>query len=493
MFRPSAGVYLLCLLWFAPSAAHPADAGGRGPLDRVPGLRDVPTRVPPPEEAEFPALGPGPLALDLERAVALALERNPALKAVEEQIDEVAAGIEEARADALPQLALTSSWSQSRNPAFLNNPDFEDIVRQFPGGNFEPSVQELYSVSGEVSQTIFTFGKIRAAVALARLAGGVVEAQIESARLETALMAAEGYYQLLAAQRAVEVVEAQEKARQEALDVVEARYEIGEATQLELLRARSSLADVGPELAARRGEVAVAESRLRLVLGLPPQTELAPEPVATVEPPSPRGFEELLRDARTERPELVDLALQRQALEKRQEVLHAEAKPQIDFNGYYGRQVRLPENVTDPLFDNWLVSVGLRWEFFDGGRRKGQVAQLESQRQQLGWQLRDLESRIVLDIETALTRYRSAVAALAAARVAAETAREASRVAAETYREGVSLQADLLDAQQREVEAEIRRIDAATTALVEAARLARAIGEYPTETSWAADRETEQP
>lgn len=481
------GFLAVCLLAAALPAVSTAEPPA--PLHRIPGIRDVPARVPPPEETELSPLplgSDGRLTLDLPRAVELALARNPALRAVEEQIDEVAAGIEEARADAFPQLALTSSWSRSRNPAFLNNPDFEEIVEQFPGGEFEPSEQELWSVATELSQSLFTFGKIRAAVELARLAGGVVEAQIEAARLETALAAAEAYYDLVAAEWAVAVVESQEGVRREALKVVEARYEIGDATRLELLRSRSSLAELAPEIASRRGDVEVAASRLRGTLGLPPGTGLATEatgapvtPPAIESLPEPPGLTAVLDRARAERPELADLALQRETLAKRQEILRAEGKPQIDFAGYYGRQVRLPEDVTDPLFADWLVSVGLRWELFDGGRRKGEIAGLESQSQQLGWQLRDLESRIVLEIETALARYRAALARLESAGVAADTAREAARVASETYREGVSLQADLLDAQQREIEAEIQLIDAATRARVEAARLARAVGEYP--------------
>lgn len=481
---PCLGLVCLALLTAGAASAQPPLAGV---VDRIPGLRDVPTSVPPPEEAELPPLplsGPdGTLTLDLQRAIEIALERNPALRAEIERLDEVAAGIEEARADALPQIALNASWSRSRNPAFLNNPDFEEIVRQFPEGSFEPSVQELYSTSVAVEQALFTFGKIRAAVELARLAGGVVDAQVEAARLETALVAAEAYYQALAARRAVTVVEAQQGARQAALDVVEARYDIGEATRLERLRSRSSLAQLGPLLAERRGDVEVAASRLRVALGLPPGVELvlpdeAGDLAAGLEPP--RGLEALLDVALDSRPELADLALQRQALGMQQEVIRADGRPRIDFDGYYGRQVRLPENLDDPLYADWLLSVGLSWEFFDGGRRKGQIAQLESQRQRLGWQLRDLENRVVLEIETALARYRAALAGLEAAEIAAETAREAARVAAATYREGVTLQADLLDAQQREVEAEIQLIDAAYTARLEAARLERAIGRYPT-------------
>lgn len=487
----SLGLVCLALLAAGAASAQPPLADI---VDRIPGLRDVPTSVPPPEEARPEPLAGQPLAIDLETAVDLALARNPALRAEVERIDEVAAGVEEARADALPQIALTASWSRSRNPAFLNNPDFEEIIEQFPGGSFEPSEQELYSLRTELSQALFTFGKIRAAVELARLVGGVVDAQIEAARLETALLAAEAFYQALAARRGVEVVEAQERSRRAALEVVEARYEIGEATRLERLRSRSSLAELGPLLAERRGDVEVAESRLRLTLGLAPEVELSlrePAPAAAGELAAPRGLDALIEAAFAERPELADLALQRQVLDKQQDVIRAEGRPQIDFDGYYGRQVRLPENVTDPLYADWLVAIGLRWELFDGGRRRGQVAQLESQRQQLGWRLLDLENRVVLEIETARARYRAALARLEAAELAAETAREASRVAAETYREGVTLQSDLLDAQQSEVAAEIQLVDAAYGARIEAARLERAVGRYPTSTEPPAPAERE--
>jgi len=454
---------------------------------RIPGLRDVPARVAPPEAWRPEELPVGPLELDLARAVALALERNPALKAAEEQIDEVLGGIEEARAEAFPQLSVVGAWSRSRSPAFLNNPDFEDIVRQFPGGDFRPSEQELWTGNVEVSQPLYTFGKIKAAIRLAELAGGVIDAQVEAARLETALAAAEAFYGQLAAAQAVAVVEAQQQARQEVLEVVEARYEIGEATRLEVLRARSSLAELGPELASRRGDVDVATARLRVTLGLPAATELSLH-AAQGELVTPAELPALVERALDQRPELADLAIQREGLEKQQEVTRADGRPQLDFNGFYGRQVRLTENFTDPLFADWSVTVGMRWELFDGGRRKGQIAQLESQRQQLGWQLRDLEDQILLDIETARASYRAALERLVAAEVAAETAREAARVADETYREGVTLQADLLDARQEEVRSEIERIDAVYGARTEAARLARAVGEYPTETGWASDR-----
>lgn len=419
-----------------------------------------------------------PAALDLEAVVDLALERNPALKAVEERRSEVEAGIREAVASAFPELALVTSWSRSRNPSLLNSPDFEEFLNQFPGGTFVPREQELYSIALEVRQALYTSGKTGAAIELARIVADAADAQIRAARLSTALTAAEAYYRLLSTRRSLATVEIQRRVREESLAVVEARYELGDATRLELLRARSALAEVEPEVARIRGEVQIAEQELRVVLGLPSGLPLA---VAEEdgEPISPPALSELVSAAMEVRPELADLALQQEALGKQQEITQAEGRPQLDLVGSYGRQSRLPENLSDNLYQDWRVALSMRWELFDGGERRGRIAGLESQRRQLAWQRRDLVNNIVLEIERARTEYSTARERWRSAEVAADAAREASRVAEETYREGVALQADLLDAQQREILAELTRVEAYYDTLTEAARLERAVGRLP--------------
>ena len=451
--------------------------------------------------------------LDLEAAVATALANNPELAAVEARRAEVAAAVQEIEADALPQFAAVSSYSLSRNPAFLNSPDFEDLLDQFPAGSFEPQEQRLYGFGVEVTQPLYTFGKLSAAIDLARLLVDANAAQIDAARLDTALDAAEAYYELLSARDSLGVGLVQRQVRREALEVVRSRYDVGEATRLEMLRAQSALAEVAPEVARLAGDLEVARSRLRNALGLAPQTPLAVAggllprlPAAGAEPaegaeaagaPPPaaarRGgelapvpaFDEVLAAARANRPEIVDLELQTQALVKQQVVVRAEGRPQIDFNGFYGREARVFGDLGDRLFDNYAFSVGLRWEFFDGGRRKGEVAQLESRRQQLGHRLRDLMSTIRFELEESLSAYRTANERWWAAQTAATAAREASRVARESYREGVALQTDWLDAQRQEAESELLAVDAYYEARQEAARLARAVGAFPTD-GWTA-------
>lgn len=417
--------------------------------------------------------------LDLPRAVELAFANNPALAAAREVRSQVEGGIVEAKADAFPQIALDSSWGQSRSPSLLNSPDFEDILEQFPGGSFEPSTQELSRAVIEVTQPIWTFGKVRAAIDLAELVADAAGAQVSTAELDTGNAVAEAYYRLLAAREGLTTIEADREFRRRDLERVASLLEIGEATELEQLRAGAALAEVEPEVAARQGQVAVAETTLRRLLALPPGEPLELVEVEQALPEAP-AVEPLVEAGLAARPELADLGYQAAIFEKRKTVTRADGKPQVEFTGHWGREVREIENVDDPLYSSWAFGVGLRWEFFDGGRRRGQVAQLESERRQVELQLEDLRARIRLEIDQARSDYQTAIARAAAAEASAAAAREALRVARESYEQGVANQTDLLDAQSRATQAETIAVSSFYEALIQASRLARAVGRLPT-------------
>lgn len=427
------------------------------------------------------ALAPGATQaaeLDLAGAVELALERNQALQAVREREVEVAGAVAEARAQAYPQVSAYAGWNHSRNPSFLNSRDFEEIISQFPGAALTPRSQSLTSAGMRLSQPLLTFGKIPAAIDLARLAGRVTQAQIEVARLDTALAAAEAYYGLLAARDQVRALELEQQSRQEALAVVQARYDIGDATQLELLQAQAALAEVRPVMATARGGAEVAEIRLWAVLGVQPDEKVKIRSL-DVDPPPPPDSAVLAQAGWRERPELKALVLEREARRRQETVIAAEGKPRVDLTGHWGRQVRLIENLDDPRFDDWLIAVDLSWSLFDGGRRRGQQAQVRSVQRQLELQLADTDLRVALEVEQAVTGYRTALARLDAARQARIAAQEARRVASETYQLGAAIFADVLDAQRREVQAEVDAVASFFNAWIAAARLARAVGRLP--------------
>lgn len=409
--------------------------------------------------------------LDLERAIDLALQNNPFLKSIEERRHQVEAGVREAWADVYPQVAFRGGWNRSRNPSLLNSADFEDLVELFP--DFSPQQQDLYNLGFDLSQPIYHAGKIGAGIKLAKLVVAITDAQIASAQLDAGLIASETYFRVLESREGLATIEIQRQARQESLAVVQTRYDLGDATELEMLQAQAALAELDPIIDRARGAVRVAIIDLKAVLNLD-----ADPNVQEVEDPLPAMPEKdrTLMFALDTRPEFDDLELQLDAYDKQKRIVKADQLPQINLNGLYGHTVRVPENWNDPLYSDWAVAIGLRWEFFNGGRVKSQVAGLESQKQQVAWELEALFNRVEQEVESAITEYSAALSQWAAAEISVQAAREASRVARESYEEGVALQTDWLTAQEREISAEVVRVQSYYGARTSVARLARAVG-----------------
>lgn len=409
--------------------------------------------------------------LDLERAIDLALQNNPFLKSIEERRTQVEAGVREAWADVYPQVAFRGGWNRSRNPSLLNSADFEDLIELFP--DYSPQQQDLYNLGFDMSQPIYHAGKIGAGIKLAKLVVEITDAQIAAAQLDAGLIASEAYFRVLESREGLATIEIQRQARQESLAVVQARYDLGDATELEMLQAKAALAELDPIIDRARGAVRVAIIDLKAVLNLD-----ADPIVQELEDPLPAMPEKdrTLLFALDTRPEFDDLELQLDAYDKQKRIVKADQLPQIDLNGLYGHTVRLPENWNDSLYADWAVAIGLRWEFFNGGRVKAQVAGLESEKQQVAWQLEALFNQVEQEVEAAITEYSAALSQWETAEISALAAREASRVARESYEEGVALQTDWLTAQEREITAEVVRVQSYYGARTSVARLARAVG-----------------
>ena len=430
----------------------------------------------------------GTEVLDLDNVIQLALARNPTLKSVEQQQEEANAAIREAWADVYPQFDLNAGWNQNRNPSLLNSPDFDDIIEQFP--DFSPSVQELYNWSIGLTQPLYQAGKIGAGIKLAKLVAQITEALIHTAQLDAGLFASEAYFRVLEAREGLATIEIQQEAREVSLEVVQARYDLGEATELELLQAKAALVELTPVVDTARGAVRVALINLRAILNLPEQQAIDVEEFEEPLPDRPT-YENALEHALENRPEFTDLELRVEALDKQKKITRADGYPQFDLAGAYGHTARETGNLTDGEFADWFVAIGLRWSFYDGGRRKAQVAQLESQQTQLEWQIAALFNQVRQEVESALTEYEAALSRWDAAEISAQVAREANRVAQENYAEGVALQVDLLAAQERAISAEVVRVQSYYSARISAARLARSVG-MQADVAWRFQRESEE-
>ena len=116
------------------------------------------------------------------------------------------------------------------------------------------------------------------------------------------------------------------------------------------------------------------------------------------------------------------------------------------------------------------------WALWDGGRADAEAAQAAGLAAAARHRLAEFDSIVALDIRLRLLEIDSGRAAVTAAGDAVRAATEARRVVTERYRVGVVTQAELLDAEAAQLQAELDRTRAMAAVRFAEARLARAIG-----------------
>ncbi len=192
----------------------------------------------------------------------------PAVHAVPDSVsvprDDVAAA--ELAAQAAHEAAKAAS--ASRYPALVVSARY-DLNAPRPGGRWGDSA----TFFGGVRIPLFASGAINARIAEAGATARGAEAAARETRQEAERQSASARAALSASASRLSAFTEAERAAARAREIQQARYEEGVARLSDLLETRGAELSARLGAAAARSELAVAEARLRLALGLPPEGE----------------------------------------------------------------------------------------------------------------------------------------------------------------------------------------------------------------------------
>jgi outer membrane protein TolC len=301
--------------------------------------------------------------LTLDAALAIAMDQNRDIQKARAYGDLVQGRYLEERAAALPSLSLNASTAYSR----------DDSQKVLMGG---VSGTQTRVVDLRLNQTLFSWGKVGAAIRGAKEGMKTAEDQLrifqQAARRDVTV----AFYDVLLARElhALALSNLQQKERH--LSEAQKRLSAGVATDYDLLAAQVATDNARPELIRSENRIKTAKERLRLVLALD-QGEI--DVAGTLEPTliSLPPFETSLATARQMRPELSDLKHRVGIDRELVNIAAAENKPQLDLKTGAGWHYL---EAADRKFDGaaWDVGVFLTFPFFDGFRTSGKVQQARS-------------------------------------------------------------------------------------------------------------------
>ena len=417
----------------------------------------------------------------LNQAVALALAVNPEVLAVREKTEEFGQAVREARAEALPQVDAMLTWRKTRDPGLRNSnsPFFNELdPDQFPLEAFDAFFYTNYLWNIEVSQPIFTFGRVSNAMNAAREERGGVNFDVQGIENRISYDTVRAAYAFLLAQHNLRVLETERKSRQRQLDQVQVRFELQDATKLDLLRARVTLANLNPEILAADNNLQVALASVNNTLGRPMDAPI--EVLAELTRPDPipnvMRAEALLEIAGQYRPELRRFAVDRKVLDARVGITKSELLPQVRATAGFGVSTFGAANVTDLAFHTWNAGVVFDWRIFDGHRTHSQVAALRSQQTQSEYDERTFTNALSVSLKQAHGTWTRSLEALEVTALTLDQAREAERVAEESLTWGAATTLDVLQATLSLRQAELNQTTAAHDALVALAEMKYLVG-----------------
>jgi len=405
--------------------------------------------------------------LTLAAAVEQAVNANPEVLRAREAIEEFQLRVREARAEALPQVDSSLGVSRTRDPGLRNSPFFSRIG-ELPPEALQPFYLNNFFYQVDVEQPIYTFGRVSAALRAASTELEGVQLDVRTAEFLVARDTALAYLDMLLAEQRRAVLESELRAREQQVQQVQVRTDLGDATRLDLLNAQVALANVRPQILAADNEIRVQRARLNETMGLPVEQPIVlagnlalPDPL-----PSVPDAQQLLELAVAQRPETRRFEIDREFLDEAASVRQSDLKPEITANASVGVNTFQTENLYKfDDFHNWTVGVNVNWTLFDGYRTQAGVGQLRSQQRQSELLEQSFRAALARDLESAVGTWERAVEAVEVAAFTVTQAREAVRVAADSFQYGAATVLETLESQRAQRQSELSLLEAVHGAL----------------------------
>ena len=406
----------------------------------------------------------GTVDLNLPKTVQMALDYNRDIKNSQYALKKAEYTIDEAKDGKAPVVDYTFNTQRSRaTDASLAASRSKDAISNAFGNNLSVTIP------------LYTGGKVEGNIDVAKL--GKTNAQEDILRVEqaTKYSAIQGYYGLLAYQELQGVYHEAVDNLQGHLDNVQAQYNVGTKARVDVLSSDVSLANAKTTAITADNNVAVAESNLNNILGLPLETKLN---LADHQLPFDTyniSLQEATDYAMKYRPEVLQAAIAVQQAERNIDIANAGNRPTVAITG--------GNNWADNTFPgidankrSWNIGAGVTYNFYDGGATKAKVNQAKQDLLVARETEQKTREAVQLEVKQAYLNIRSAAQKVEETQTVVDQARENYRIQNIRYQAGVGINLDVLDAQLSLNEAQVNHIQALYDYNVGIAKLEQVMG-----------------
>ncbi len=367
------------------------------------------------------------LTLTLDEAIAIALRDNRDILLSAEEVKKYDWKIKEAWSEALPALTFTYDRDETRN---LSD---------------KPYTTNIINVG--LKQNIFKSGKILNNIKLSEFNKTVKEALLDKTKLDLALSVKKAFSTLILAEDFFQLNEKVTENTQQHLDFLKRRYQAGEVSESEILKAESSLESAKKILTEAKSQIEAAEELLRNLLYLDRSTSIMPDALFKYE------IEEIIYDeaflaALAKRPEIKQYEAQEKADQRSVAIARAGNLPTIyaSLDLYSGERFVGVTGAALKWKNYSVTGITVSWPIFDGFATQSKINQalVDLKKTQL---LKEKTIRdIALELKDAYLFLKNALSALSAAEADIALYEDNLKLAKDRFNQGIVSSLDLSDA-----------------------------------------------
>ena len=416
-------------------------------------------------------------SISLQQAVRLALEKNQAIAAATAGEKAAESRIAESRAGYLPRLNYSESWARSDNPVFV----FSSLLtqHQFAEQNFQvgplnrPDYLNNFQSLVTADQTVYDGGQTRRATRSAELMKEVAGENKRLTSTETIAGTVHAYYDAVLSAEELKAAAQAVRSAEADLRRAETVRTAGLSTDVDVLSIRVHLAAVEEQRIRRSADLDVARAALNDVLGLALDTQHDLTTSLSRASVPLDSIEEYEGSAIQLRPEARQAKFAMNLSETHAADARASWMPQVVLHGAFEAD---RQRFYDRGGTNWLASVGLRWNIFNGFADKARMEESASLVKRSEAEAQRTGSSIRLQVRRAYADLRAAEQRIEAAKATVEEAQESLRITQNRYEAGMSNVTDLLRTETAVLESQTRYLAAVHDQRIAATMLEFAAG-----------------
>jgi len=381
--------------------------------------------------------------LNLSEAVKKALDGNHELKAQMNIQFARREDIDIARSFLLPKVSLEERYSRTVNPgyAFMTKLNQERIGNAdfLPDSLNHPDAVNDFQTTLAFEQPLF-IKKAHIGLEMSKTENAASTEEFERKREETAFGVVQSYLLVAVAGGYVQAAEKAVEDAREHRRLAEVRYKTGLGLYSDMLRASTAVAEAEQKLVSTGKNLGVAKWALGLMIGLAGKVDVLSET-------SPLVVRDLdyFRAQAMARKDLKAMELRKENSQNNISLAEADYFPTLGVGGVY--QFNDHNKPLGSEGDSWQLTAFLKWEIFEGAKRKHEKTKARYQAASAREYLEGMKKRISFQVEEAWLSLEEAKKNLELARESLKTAAEGSRLVKVRYEGSLSPIVDLLDAQ----------------------------------------------